>query len=64
VLDLNKRSVIFISVKIIMWNSKGTVKGNWRKLHNKGIHSFYCSSNQFGDKIKENEMDGACSKYG
>jgi hypothetical protein len=32
-------------------------------LHKKDIHGFCCSSNHFGDQIK-NEMGGACGRYG
>jgi hypothetical protein len=33
-------------------------------LHNNDIHGFYCSSDHFGDQIKENEMGGAHGRYG
>jgi len=39
------------------------VTGEWRKLHNEELNNLltqYCS----GDKIKKNEMGGACSAYG
>jgi len=35
------------------------VTGEWRKLHNEELTQ-YCAS----DKIKKNEMGGACSAYG
>jgi len=33
------------------------VTGKWRKLLNEELNDLYC----FGDKIKKNEMGGACS---
>ena len=41
------------------------VTGEWRKLHNEELNVLYCSSSIFAsDKIKKNEMGGACGAYG
>ena len=39
--------------------TRDEVTGEWRKLHNEEL-SEYCA----GDKIENNEMGGACRKYG
>ena len=39
------------------------VTREWRKLHNEELN-LYSSSNIVWDKIKKNEMGGACSVYG
>jgi hypothetical protein len=41
------------------------VTGEWRRLHNEELYDLYCSPNIIGgDKIKKNDMGGACSTYG
>ena len=40
------------------------VPGEWRKLHNEKLNDLYCSPNSVSDKIKKNEMGGACGANG
>ena len=41
------------------------VTGEWTKLHNEELNDLYCSPSIVrGDKIKNNEMGGACSPFG
>jgi hypothetical protein len=40
------------------------VTGEWKKLHNKGPHNVYSSSNIVLVIKSNNEMDGACSADG
>jgi hypothetical protein len=38
------------------------VSGEWRRLHNEELYGIYSSLNMYlGDKIRNNEMSGACS---
>jgi len=39
------------------------VTGEWRRLHNEETDDLYSSPDSLGDKIKKNEMGGACSLY-
>jgi len=44
---------------------KDKMTGEWRKLLNEEHNDLYSSPNIFShDKIKKNEMGGACSAYG
>jgi uncharacterized membrane protein len=48
-----------------IWAKKEKVTGEWRKLHNEELNDPHvlltkCYSS---DKIKKNEMGGACSTY-
>ena len=40
------------------------VTGEWRKLHNEELNNLLLTQYCAGDKIKKNEMGGACSAYG
>jgi hypothetical protein len=39
------------------------VTGGWREFHNEKLHSLYSSPFLGGDRIKEDEMSGACSVH-
>ena len=39
------------------------VTGEWRILHNEELNNLYSHNIDGGDKIKKNEMGGACSMY-
>jgi len=42
------------------------VVGDWRRLHNEGLHNFYTSPNILrmkGDHMEENEIDGSYSTH-
>ena len=48
----------------IFGSKRDEVTGEWRKLHNEELNDLYCSPKYcLGDKIKKNEMGGACSMY-
>jgi hypothetical protein len=51
--NLRTRNVVVIGSHLSL------ITGEWRKLHNEELNDL-CSS---GDKIKKNEMGGACSTY-
>jgi hypothetical protein len=38
--------------------------GGWRKLHNEELHNVYSSPSIISDKVKKDEMGGACSTNG
>jgi hypothetical protein len=40
------------------------VTGGWRKLHNEELNNLYFARYYYGDKIKVDEMSGACSTLG
>ena len=41
------------------------VRGEWRKLHNEELNDLYSPTDIVAtDKIKKNEMGGACNAYG
>jgi hypothetical protein len=47
-----------IWLRKIFGPKRDEVIGEWRKLHNEELNDLYC------DKIKKNEMGGACSANG
>jgi hypothetical protein len=40
------------------------VTGDWRKLHNEELHNLYSSPSKIRIKVKDDEMDRACSNNG
>jgi len=52
-------------LRIIFGPRRDELIREWRKLHSEELNDLYSSPNIFsGDKIKKNEMGGACSAYG
>jgi hypothetical protein len=49
----------------ILGPKRDEVMGEWRKLHNRELHNLYSSPDIIkADKIKENEVGGACGMHG
>jgi hypothetical protein len=48
----------------IFGSKRGKVTREWRRLHREELYDLYSSPKYFwDDKIKKNEMCGACSTY-
>jgi hypothetical protein len=43
---------------------KDEIIGGWRELLNEEFHNLYLSLNVISDKVKEDELGGACSTHG
>jgi hypothetical protein len=53
-------------LRTIFGPKRDEVTGDWRKLHNEGLHNLYSSPNiiTYNDQVKEDEMGRACSTNG
>jgi len=49
------------ALRRIFGPKRDKVTGEERKLHNDELNNLYSSPNFAGDKVKKNEMGGACS---
>jgi hypothetical protein len=53
-----------VALRKIFGPKRDEVIGDWRRLHIEALHDLYSSPYESGNKIKKNEMGGACSTCG